>query len=325
MDKDLTSFIIRYLLLVMLTSLSYTSTLHAESRNCNKEEKHAANLQLTEIANDTQRQTTLIEKHLPHGLHTSNEISDNEQVFHQAGYILNHDSDLRTGLWVSYQLTETDLNNAAGKERVNCFRRDPRMIVSQTATPSDYEEPIYDQGHMTNDADLKHDLIQQINTYLMSNMSPQHCRFNRGIWLSLEHLSREWAKQYKNIYITSGAIFDRDGDAKRDADDKANRMKSNNGKERVAVPSHYYKVILRKENGTWKAITFLLENTNDKLGTKWDEVLPKVIYSITNIGVIEMIAGVTLHPNLNRSKLSQQLSDWDFSINQANFEGSCPD
>lgn len=102
-------------------------------------------------------------------------------------------------------------------------------------------------------------------------------------------------------------------------------MKSNNGKERVAVPSHYYKVILRKENGMWKAITFLLENTNDKLGTKWDEVRPKVIYSITNIGIIEMIAGVTLHPNHNRSKLSQQLSDWDFSNNQSNFEASCRD
>lgn len=204
MDKHSTRFIIRSILLVLLTSLSYTSALHAESRNCKKEEKHAANLQLTAIANDTQRQTKLIKKHLPHGLHTSNEIGDNEQVFHQAGYILNHDTDLRTGLWVSYQLTKTDLNNAAGKDRVNCFRRDPIMSASQTATPTDYKEPIYDQGHMTNDADLKHDPTQQINTYLMSNMGPQHCRFNRGIWLSLEHLSRKWAKQYKNIYITSG-------------------------------------------------------------------------------------------------------------------------
>ena len=297
--------------------------VYAGSRNCTKAEKQAANAQLSSIAIDADRQSTLITTHLPNGLHTANVTVENEQVFHQAGYILNHDTDLRTALWVSYKLTKTDMDNTGGKDRVNCFRRDPRMTFDQTATPADYKEPIYDQGHMANDADLKDDLTEQINTYLMSNMSPQHCRFNRGIWLSLEHLTRKWANQYKTIYVTSGAIFDRDNNAQRDADDKAVRMESNSGKERVAVPSHYYKVIVREKNDGWAGLAFLTENTNDKHGSKWNDVKPDVVYSISNIGVIESMAGITLHPNMDRVTFTQNLSDWDLSTNKANFEASC--
>ena len=116
---------------------------------------------------------------------------DNEDVLVQGGYILRHDKDLRTGLWVSYKLTDKDIANAYDadgkkKDRVNCFRPDPRMKESETAIKSDYDEPIFDQGHLANDADIKDDLTEQINTYILSNMSPQYCRFNRGIWLSLE-------------------------------------------------------------------------------------------------------------------------------------------
>lgn len=314
---------VRLCLILVLTSITFSSTVNAGSRNCTKVEKQAANAQLSAIASDSDRQSSLITTHLPHGLHTSDAAAINEQVLHQAGYILKHDTDLRTTLWVSYKLTETDMDNAAGKDRVNCFRRDPRMTSNQTATPTDFKEPIYDQGHMANDADLKDALTEQINTYLMSNMSPQHCRFNRGIWLSLEHLTRKWAKQYKTLYVTSGAIFDRDGNAQRDADDKAQLMKSNNGKERVAVPSHYYKVIVRKKNDAWVGIAFLMENTNQKRGSKWDEVRPHVVYSVINIGVIEDVAGLKLHPSLDRSTFTQNLSDWDLSTNKANFEASC--
>ena len=58
-----------------------------------------------------------------------------------------------------------------------CFRQDPRLTSTETAILADYDEPIYDRGHLANDADLKDDLTEQINTYVLSNMSPQHCRF----------------------------------------------------------------------------------------------------------------------------------------------------
>jgi endonuclease G, mitochondrial len=101
---------------------------------------------------------------------------------------MSHDDDLRTALWVGYRLTAQDQTDAEGQDRVNCFRKDPRISFDSAATPADYREPRFDQGHMTNHADLKDELLDQINTYVLSNMSPQECKFNRGIWLSLESL-----------------------------------------------------------------------------------------------------------------------------------------
>ncbi len=198
---------------VILTASSLlVSTADAATRNCTAQEKADGNAQLMALQSDTSRQAELMGLHLPFGQHTGTHASqggpDNETLLFQEGYLLLHDSDLRTGLWVSYKLTAADIAGAANKDRVNCIRRDPRLPSADTAFQSDYKEPIYDQRHMANDADMKDVLIEQINTYMMSNMSPQHCRFNRGIWLSLEHLGRAWAEEFGTVYITSGAIFD---------------------------------------------------------------------------------------------------------------------
>ena len=224
--------------------------------------------------------------------------------------MLSHDPDLRTTIWVSYRLDGDDIENASGKDRINCFRSDPRLDDDIAAKLSDYDEPIFDRGHMTNDADLKDDLIEQVNSYVLSNMSPQHCRFNRGIWLSLEQLTRIWANnnKYGAIYVTSGAVFDRDGNVGRDADNAATRMHSRNNKERVAVPSHYYKVIMRQEETGWKSIAFLLPHTNTNHGASWSDVKQDVIDSIVSISEIEELASLRLHPALNRGELTEKPS-----------------
>lgn len=163
----------------------------------------------------------------------------------------------------------------------------------------------------------------------MSNMSPQHCRFNRGIWLSLEHLTRIWANndQYGAILVTSGAVFDRDDVTGRDTDDVALRMLSNNGKERVAVPSHYYKVILRQDEAGWKSIAFLLPHTNKDHGTSWVDVKPDVIDTIVSISEVEELASLRLHPALNRGELTETIlgSDWDFDTGRSNFNSGILD
>ncbi|WP_181849964.1 DNA/RNA non-specific endonuclease [Thalassospira xiamenensis] len=158
-----------------------TGTADAASRNCSKAEKQAADAQLLSIATDMDLQQQLRLRHAPFGLPLSRPASLHEQVLYQGGYIMAHDSDLMTSLWVSYSLSDQDIDQASGKDRVNCFRSDPRLKNGEGASTVDYREPVYDQGHMANDADLKDNLLQQINSYVMSNMSPQHCRFNRGI------------------------------------------------------------------------------------------------------------------------------------------------
>ncbi len=244
----------------------------AFARSCTADEKVSANEQLEAIATDAARGANIVQRHFPLGIHTSTHASqggpDNEDLLLQEAYALKHDKDLRTTLWVSYRLTADDIDGAVGKDRVNCFRRDPRMSSSETGVPADYDEPIFDQGHMANDADMKDEVTEQVNTYVMSNMSPQYCRFNRGIWLSLESLGRIWTKKYGEVYITSGAIFDFNSRDARDKDKDAARMGSRNQKARVAIPSDYYKIFLRKVGNTWHSISFLMEHNNEENGTQ---------------------------------------------------------
>jgi endonuclease G len=176
---------------------------------------------------------------------------------------------------------------------------------------------------------MKDDLIEQINTYVMSNMSPQHCRFNRGIWLSLEHLTRIWANEgaYDNILVTSGAIFDRDANGVRDLDSDALMMESRSHKKRVAVPTHYFKIILRQDESGWKSISFLLDHDNDEDGTSWNEVKPDVMTTIQSISDIEVISGLRIHPALDRSELVESIDGqgWNFSTGRNNFNSAIKD
>lgn len=301
---------------------------HAATRNCTPQERADANTQLEAIESDEGARLSILMEHLPFGAHRSTQ-DQNRELLYQGGYMLAHDPDLRTAVWVSYRLDGNDIEGASGQDRVNCFRTDPRLDSNERATPADYDEATFDQGHMTNDADLKDDVLEQVNTYVMSNMSPQHCRFNRGIWLSLEHLTRIWANnsQYGALLVTSGAIFDRDDTIGRDDDGEATRMESRNGNERVAVPSHYYKVILRQDENSWKSVSFLLPHDNTNHGTRWDDVRPHVEESIVSISEIEELASLRLHPALNRSELTETIlgSDWDFDNGRNNFNSRIRD
>jgi len=297
----------------------------AVSRDCTPNEEKRADARLKQIEADKDLRNELLRRHLRFGVHEATGPVANEDILVQGGYVMNHDRDLLTTLWVSYRLTAQDQIDAKDKDRVNCFRPDPRMKEAETADPSDYNEPRYDQGHMANDADMKDDLIEQINTYVMTNMSPQECRFNRGIWLSMEHLTRAWATKYRTIYVTSGAIFDRNNDMRRDADSKARRMKSRNGKKRVAVPSHYYKIFVRQDGNGFKSISFLVTHTNRRHGVKWVDVRPDVKRTIISLARIEDKADLRIHPQLQRSRLKQSAAgeDWDFSQGKSNLEAGC--
>jgi len=130
----------------------------------------------------------------------------------------------------------------------------------------------------------------------MSNMSPQYCEFNRGIWQILEAQVRRWAQDRGTIYVTNGSVFDRDGDGRRDEDSEANRMKSNNGKMRVAVPTAFYKVIAaERPDGSLETLAILLPHNHDDLDGQ-----PAMDYlqsHVTTIATIERETGLHFFPD----------------------------
>ena len=295
----------------------------ANAKNCTKSEKITANSVLLELQDNQAAKQTLTKYHMPFGIHESTFSPINETLLYQNGFIAMHDQDLRTSLWTAHKLTKADLLGAKGKKRVNCFRTDPRLTKENTGMASDYNEAIFDQGHLTSDSDVKDQFYDQLNSYTYINMSPQYCFFNRGIWLNLEHLTRKIAYKEKEIFVTSGAIFDRDDTHGRDTDVSADRMLSRNGKSRVAIPSHYYKVILKKTGEQWASLAFLLPHDNVNHGTSWKEASTYAISALTTLEEIEEKASIKLFPDVLRQHIVQNSNTWDLSKAGNGITGRC--
>ena len=98
--------------------------------------------------------------------------------------------------------------------------------------------------------------------------------------------------------MITGAVFDRNGDKVRDADDAAQRVPPRN---RVAIPTHFYKIIFKKHTfGADESIAILLPHDNAKhTGDAW---VSYVTANITTIGEIEKITGIAFLPNFSASK-----------------------
>lgn len=238
-------------------------------------------------------QAAAVSRHLPLGAPSGPANATNESLLVQDYYVINHDADLRVPIWVAYRLREIDL--LIGRPRTECFRRDVRLQATEAAICQDYDEPVFDRGHMVPNADMVRNESAMINTYMFSNMTPQHDRFNRGIWSRLEGYVRDWPRLKGEIYVITGSVFDRVAPQGRDPDASATQMQSNNGNTRVAVPSHFYKIVHHTNpDGEIETITILLPHLDQSFGNQTDQVLAN---SITTINQIEALTGINIFPS----------------------------
>ena len=98
----------------------------------------------------------------------------------------------------------------------------------------------YDKGHAAPDGDLSWSQQVEYESFLMTNMYPQHGSLNRGIWKLLETSVRGWAVQLNQPFtIFVGAYYG------------AGDPTIGNG---VIVPHGYYKIVINnstKEIAGW--------------------------------------------------------------------------
>lgn len=321
------------LFLGLVTSAIYIAAFTpAFGKNCTISEKKVANDHLENISRNFLKQGAAERYHLPFGLHTNiplpstsnqrqiKKLQSQGQILYQNGYIMEYDVDVKISRWVSYQLTARDRLHAKNVKRRNCFRPDPRLKGKTGAVMADYSGSGYDRGHLANDADLKDDPIDQLNTYMLSNTAPQTCHLNRGIWLSLEKLTRRWAEIYDTIYITSGPIFDYDKDGYPDT--LTNIPKLNN---RVGIASHYFKTILRRHGNNWHSISFILPNDDtSSFGSGWDKTMIEAVKnSIISSATLKTMTGIKFHPQLDGAIDSIKGENWNFHKAGRNFLASC--
>jgi endonuclease G len=167
-------------------------------------------------------------------------------------FIVCHDAQQREPEWVTYHLTRADL--AGGQsERTENFRPDPELPPNDRAELNDYRNSGYDRGHMAPAADFKRSDAAMSATFFLSNMTPQRPNLNRRIWAQLEERVRNLARSHGSIWIFTGPVF-------LDANGQPTQPRSTIGR-RVAVPTHFYKVILCEHaSGAREMYAYMLPN-----------------------------------------------------------------
>lgn len=163
------------------------------------------------------------------------------------GYSLLYNEDYEQASWVAYELTKEETNKRF--ERTNKFLTDP-SVKTGSADDNDYKGSGYDRGHLAPASDMGWSSTTMAESFYYSNMSPQEPSFNRGIWKKLEELVRSWAIENKSIYIVTGPVL-------------TNGLPTI-GRNKVAVPKYYYKVILDYREPSIKGIGFILPNSGSK-------------------------------------------------------------
>lgn len=171
-------------------------------------------------------------------------------ILARKGYVLAHDNAKKVASWVSYHLTGAYLVQAV--PRSDNFRPDPALPAGQRSELADYDHSGYDRGHLCPAEDMRREAQTESETFLLSNMSPQvGVGFNRQIWKNLETKVRAWAKKRGNIYVMTGPIY-------------ANKPYPTIGPNKVAVPSHFYKIVVSctPQGKNLDAIAFIMPNQN---------------------------------------------------------------
>lgn len=281
-------------ILIASTDAIWTAGALARSRHCTADERRTADRQLWINKRD---KALAIRTNLPEGVPKPAGATPNETLLVQRDYVIDYDKVLRIPLWTAERIVARRLGRE--RDRINCFRADPRLKKPVASAPVDYREPVYDQGHMTPNGDMTMSANSVVNSFIMSNMTPQYCQFNRGVWQILEVLVRHWAAEKKTLYVITGSVLDRDHNGQRDPDDQAKRMKSKNGKQRVAIPSAIYKIIAGKRpDGSFDVLTILLPNDQTDLnGAAAVQYLADHIRSLADL---ESVTGLKFFPDLHK-------------------------
>jgi DNA/RNA endonuclease G (NUC1) len=197
-----------------------------------------------------------VRRHLPWGEPRETSPTTNERTFVLTDYVNRYDSDLRVPVWSAERIDWSRLDRAV---RINCFRPWPGAVAA-TDNAVDYDEPVYDQGHLTPAADQDSSVTAMVNTFFFTNMAPQRGQFNRGIWKRLEGIVRNWVQANATVYVITGSVFDRDNDGRRDADSAAEPTEPRRGRpRRMGIPTAFYKIITyRRADGRLTTLSLLL-------------------------------------------------------------------
>lgn len=154
-------------------------------------------------------------------------------------YLSVYDPAARVPYYTSYFSTSKTATGC--QARSNQFEADLALPEDSRVLPKDYLGSGFDRGHSVPDGDLSYNEEAELDSFLMSNVTPQTPSFNRGVWKSLEVSIRDWAVSGRNLQVISGPIYSKD----------SKRLPSG-----IAIPDAFYKIIIDLDSREYLSFYF---------------------------------------------------------------------
>ncbi|CAB3407501.1 unnamed protein product [Caenorhabditis bovis] len=216
---------------------------------------------------------------------------------HFNDYVLSYDTRTRTAHWVCEHLTPESLKRGKDVNRgLSEFQPFPETHEYFRAVNEDYKGSGFDRGHLAAAGNHRTSQIALDQTFFLCNNSPQVGKgFNRDKWNDLEIYCRKLAKNALNTYVVTGPLY-----LPREFDDGKKYVKYQViGKNNVAVPTHFFKVVLVETKlGHFEMESFILPNA----------VIPDstdIAEFHVPIDAIERHAGFLIFDKFQREKLNK--------------------
>ena len=192
--------------------------------------------------NTTVHPTSISQKHIidlfafkgaPLNLDPDNPV----QILVNHGYVCGYSPNRYQPSWCAYRIANATRD--VKYDRPHIYYADKRISADMRLSKKTFgkhKRIAYHVGHMVpNDAiNTQFGRLAQLETFFMSNMSPQRGTLNTGVWLDLENKIRkiEYTKDKDHVWAFVGTIFG-----------EAPETISRDGVE-VPIPSHYFCVMI---------------------------------------------------------------------------------
>lgn len=231
------------------------------------------------------------------GIPSSNlyDLNTFTRIFRNSDFMVGYSDYRGNPLWTTYQLSKIPSNSIKLK-RPSSFNSDWRNLTN--IKHKDYTNSGYDRGHMAPNYAISrlYGKDAQLETFLMTNISPQKANLNRKIWKRLEKVEVDFfTKKFKKVWVTVGPIFDSD----------ITKLESS---DYVEIPDAFYKIFVGlNDNQEPKMLAVVIPQT-----VKGYEPFSKFVVSVDKV---EELTGFDFFSDLNdnlESKLesSKDMKSW---------------
>ena len=194
------------------------------------------------------------------------------RVFRNNDFMLGY-SDIRgNALWVVYQI-KTVPKKAKKLKRPTRFSEDWRAI--NRVTHHDYTKSGYDRGHLAPNYAISrlYGKQSQLDSFLMTNITPQKPHLNRGLWRRLEMAEIDvFTQKFKQIWVITGPVF-------------TGTTERLNSSWQIEIPDAFYKIyVAEQDNAPPKMLAFLMPQK-----VKGKESLAHYITSVDEIETLTQL------------------------------------